>query len=216
MIFTLADPFVLSHNLGAGLSLGMVKFIRSTFEKARDRFGTARQDIPVDIQARQRFFFDTSILNDGLMPPTGRNCNICGKIGHWAKQCAYNKSRRDKAGNDQQNKAEKSQQNKRDKSQQSKTDQGQQNEAEKGQQDEDERILQNNPDKGLKNKNNEISQNEVGRPQQNSEEKQQSKDLQKKPANKVEKAQTKEEQKDEVEKRDTKGNHAMCFTFCCK
>lgn len=195
----------------------MVKFIRSTFEKARDRFGTARQDIPVDVQARQRFFFDTFILNDGLVPPTGRNCNICGKIGHMAKECAYNNSRRDKAGKDQQNKTEKSQQNKRGKSQQSKTDQGQQNKAEKGQQDEDERILQNNLDKGLKNKDKEISQNDVGGLQrQNSEKKQQSKDLQKKPANKVEKAQKEEEQKDGVEKRDTKGNHAIRFTFCCK
>lgn len=90
----------------------MVKYIRSTFERARQRFGTACDDIPRDIQERQRYFFDTFYLNDGRLPPTGRNCNICGKIGHFAKECPFNRSRR---GKGQKTKDEKGQQGKQEK-----------------------------------------------------------------------------------------------------
>ena len=118
-----ADPFVLSHNLGAALTLSMVKFIRSTFENARERFGTARNDIPSNIQQRQRFFFDPLFLTDGFLPPADRNCNVCGKIGHWGKQCPYNKSKRK---NEEQNKTKKSQQDNVEKGQH-RQEKGQQN-----------------------------------------------------------------------------------------
>lgn len=142
----LADPFVLSHNLAAALSLGMVKFIRSTFERAREHFGTARRSIPVVIKQRQRSFFDVQILTNGRLPPTGRNCNVCGKIGHWAKECPFNKSRREKK---QQNEEDKVQQNNQGKNQQNKDDEGRQNKDEKMT---DEKITQNKGEKNSQSK----------------------------------------------------------------
>ncbi len=121
----LVDPFVLSHNLGAGLTLAMVKFIRSTFERARERFGTPRHDIPINVQERQRYFFDTIFLTNGLMPPADRNCHVCGKIGHWGKQCPYN--HKNKRRNEEQNKTEKSQQDQEEKGKQDKQEKAQQN-----------------------------------------------------------------------------------------
>ena len=144
--YVLADPFVLSHNLAAALSLGMVKFIRSTFERAREHFGTTRRNIPVVIKQRQRSFFDVQILTNGLLPPTGRNCNVCGKIGHWAKECPFNKSRREKK---QQNKEDKAQQNNQGKNQQNKDDKGRQNKDEKMT---DEKTTQNKGEKNSQSK----------------------------------------------------------------
>ena len=85
----------------------MVKFIFSTFEKARERFGTPRRDIPEHVPLRQMFFFDIMFLNGGHLPPTGRNCNICGKIGHWAKECPYNKANRGQEGKNRSKKNQK-------------------------------------------------------------------------------------------------------------
>ncbi|CAB4006799.1 terminal uridylyltransferase 4-like isoform X1, partial [Paramuricea clavata] len=177
------DPFVLTHNLGAALTLNMVRFIRSTFERARERFGTARPDIPANGQDRQRFFFDTYFLTNGFMPPTDRNCNVCGKIGHWAKECPYNKSRRKKG---EQNKAEKGQQNKAEKDQQSKTDKGRQSKDEKIPPDKippekippekipqniGEQGKQNSVEKGSQNQDKNIPINWAARIQANSTEK---------------------------------------------
>lgn len=110
--FLVIDPFVLTHNLGAGLSPTMVRFILSAFEKAREHFGTPRRDIPDNIQQRQRFFFNAMLLNGGYMPPTGRNCNICRKIGHWAKECPYNKANRGQEGKKARKKTQKDKDNK--------------------------------------------------------------------------------------------------------
>lgn len=90
----------------------MATFILSTFEKAREHFGTPRRDIPDNIQQRQRFFFNPMLLNNGCMPPTGRNCNLCGKIGHWAKECPYNKANRGQEGKKARKKTQKDKDNK--------------------------------------------------------------------------------------------------------
>lgn len=64
----------------------------STFIRGRERFGFPRYDIPP--QLCQRFFFDVYFLTDGYEAPTDRNCRVCGKIGHIAKDCPRSKSNR--------------------------------------------------------------------------------------------------------------------------
>ena len=73
----------------------MAKFILSTFVKAREWFGVPRGNIPKGGQLRQRYFFNPVVLNEGYLPPTDRNCNICGKIGHMARKCPYNRNNRE-------------------------------------------------------------------------------------------------------------------------
>lgn len=140
--YVLADPFVLSHNLAAALTPGMVKFIRSTFERAREQFGTAHDNIPVNVQHRQQFFFDVNILTSGFLPPTDRNCHVCGKIGHFSKECRFNKSRREKK---QQNKGDKVQEDNQVKNQQNKDGKGRQSKDEKRH---DDKTTQNKGENG--------------------------------------------------------------------
>lgn len=143
----------------------MVKFIRSTFERARVRFGTARENIPLGGQERQRYFFDSFFLTNGLLPPMGRNCNICGKIGHWAKECPFNKSNRKKEGQNktdngqhsninkgEQSIIEKSEQSKGENSQQKKAEIEQKDKSENGRQNIEQKFLENKVKKSQKNK----------------------------------------------------------------
>jgi hypothetical protein len=177
----------------------MVRFIRSTFERARERFGTARPDIPVNGQERQRFFFDTYFLTNGFMPPTDRNCNVCGKIGHWAKECPYNKSRRKKG---EQNKAEKGQQNKAEKDQQHKTDKSRQSKDEKIP---PEKIPQNIGENGLQNNAEKGKQNSVEKGSQNQDKNIPINWAARIQANSTEKAQ--ERQQEELTKSNLEGNN---------
>ena len=152
-----ADPFVLSHNLGAALSLAMVKFIRSTFERARVRFGTAQAGIPYVGQERQRYFFDPFFLTNGYLPPADRNCKVCGKIGHWAKECPYNKSKR---GKGQNNKNEKGQQNNTDNGQKKKTEKKEQSKTGKDKKELTEKVQEKKS--GEERGNNGISKTDKG------------------------------------------------------
>uniref|UniRef100_A0A3Q1FHR4 CCHC-type domain-containing protein n=1 Tax=Acanthochromis polyacanthus TaxID=80966 RepID=A0A3Q1FHR4_9TELE len=72
------DPFDLNHNLGAGVSRKMTNFIMKAFINGRKLFGTPFYP---------DYFFDSKVLTDGELAPNDRCCRICGKIGHYMKDC---------------------------------------------------------------------------------------------------------------------------------
>lgn len=78
------DPFDLNHNLGAGLSRKMTNFIMKAFINGRRVFGIPVKGFPKDILA---YFFDPDVLTEGELAPNDRCCRICGKIGHFMKDC---------------------------------------------------------------------------------------------------------------------------------
>ncbi|XP_051929272.1 terminal uridylyltransferase 4 isoform X1 [Hippocampus zosterae] len=78
------DPFDLSHNLGAGVSRKMTNFIMKAFINGRKLFGTPFYPAP---GTEADYFFDAKVLTDGELAPNDRCCRICGKIGHYMKDC---------------------------------------------------------------------------------------------------------------------------------
>ncbi|KAJ8270264.1 hypothetical protein GJAV_G00112280 [Gymnothorax javanicus] len=78
------DPFDLNHNLGAGVSRKMTNFIMKAFINGRKLFGTPFYPQP-GLEAE--YFFDSKVLTDGELAPNDRCCRICGKIGHYMKDC---------------------------------------------------------------------------------------------------------------------------------
>ncbi|XP_043942789.1 terminal uridylyltransferase 4 [Protopterus annectens] len=78
------DPFDLNHNLGAGVSRKMTNFIMKAFINGRKLFGTPFYPLPGREAA---YFFDSKVLTDGELAPNDRCCRICGKIGHYMKEC---------------------------------------------------------------------------------------------------------------------------------
>uniref|UniRef100_A0A8C2I6P2 RNA uridylyltransferase n=1 Tax=Cyprinus carpio TaxID=7962 RepID=A0A8C2I6P2_CYPCA len=86
------DPFDLSHNLGAGLSRRMASFIMKAFINARRVFGSPVRDFPPEYPNKMEYFFDPEVLTEGKLAPNDRCCRICGKIGHFMKDCPMRKS----------------------------------------------------------------------------------------------------------------------------
>uniref|UniRef100_A0A8B9PK52 RNA uridylyltransferase n=1 Tax=Apteryx owenii TaxID=8824 RepID=A0A8B9PK52_APTOW len=87
------DPFDLNHNLGAGVSRKMTNFIMKAFINGRKLFGTPFH--PTE------YFFDSKVLTDGELAPNDRCCRVCGKIGHYMKDCP--KRRSDHVGKKKEN-----------------------------------------------------------------------------------------------------------------
>ncbi|XP_069785701.1 terminal uridylyltransferase 7-like isoform X2 [Narcine bancroftii] len=87
------DPFDLNHNLGAGLSRKMTHFIIKAFINGRKVFGTPIKCIPVQYPTIMEYFFDPEILTEGKGAPNDRCCRICGKIGHFMKDCPMRKGK---------------------------------------------------------------------------------------------------------------------------
>uniref|UniRef100_A0A672PUY9 CCHC-type domain-containing protein n=1 Tax=Sinocyclocheilus grahami TaxID=75366 RepID=A0A672PUY9_SINGR len=93
------DPFDLSHNLGAGLSRRMASFILKAFINARSVFGTPVRGFPPEYSNKMEYFFDPEVLTEGKLAPNDRCCRICGKIGHFMKDCPMRRrQRRDNDG----------------------------------------------------------------------------------------------------------------------
>lgn len=87
------DPFDLNHNLGAGLSRKMINFIMKAFINSRKVFGSPVRVIPVQYPSTMEYFFDPEVLTEGEVAPNDRCCRICGKIGHFMKDCPMRKIR---------------------------------------------------------------------------------------------------------------------------
>ncbi|XP_005387971.1 PREDICTED: terminal uridylyltransferase 7 isoform X2 [Chinchilla lanigera] len=81
------DPFDLNHNLGAGLSRKMTNFIMKAFINGRRVFGIPVKGFPKDGPSKMEYFFDPDVLTEGELAPNDRCCRICGKIGHFMKDC---------------------------------------------------------------------------------------------------------------------------------
>ncbi|XP_029943097.1 terminal uridylyltransferase 4 [Salarias fasciatus] len=78
------DPFDLNHNLGAGVSRKMTNFIMKALINGRRLFGTPHFPPP---GTEMDYFFDSRTLTDGELAPNDRCCRVCGKIGHYMKDC---------------------------------------------------------------------------------------------------------------------------------
>ncbi|XP_059500607.1 terminal uridylyltransferase 7-like isoform X2 [Stegostoma tigrinum] len=87
------DPFDLNHNLGAGLSRKMTNFIMKAFINGRKVFGAPIKFIPKQYPTVMEYFFDPEILTEGKLAPNDRCCRICGKIGHFMKDCPIRRSK---------------------------------------------------------------------------------------------------------------------------
>ncbi|XP_076587284.1 terminal uridylyltransferase 7 [Chaetodon auriga] len=85
------DPFDLNHNLGAGLSRKMTNFIMKAFINGRKVFGTPVKAFPPVYLSQMEYFFDPEVLTEGELAPNDRCCRICGKIGHFMKDCPMRK-----------------------------------------------------------------------------------------------------------------------------
>ncbi|XP_004639170.1 terminal uridylyltransferase 4 isoform X1 [Octodon degus] len=100
------DPFDLNHNLGAGVSRKMTNFIMKAFINGRKLFGTPFYPL---IGREAEYFFDSRVLTDGELAPNDRCCRVCGKIGHYMKDCPKRKrlkkkdSEEEKEGNEEEN-----------------------------------------------------------------------------------------------------------------
>lgn len=85
------DPFDLNHNLGAGLSRKMTNFIMKAFINGRTLFGEPVKAFPQVYPNQMEYFFDPEVLTEGEVAPNDRCCRICGKIGHFMKDCPMRK-----------------------------------------------------------------------------------------------------------------------------
>ncbi|XP_034365624.1 terminal uridylyltransferase 7 isoform X2 [Arvicanthis niloticus] len=88
------DPFDLNHNLGAGLSRKMTNFIMKAFINGRRVFGIPVKGFPKDNPSKLAYFFDPDVLTEGELAPNDRCCRICGKIGHFMKDCPMRRKMR--------------------------------------------------------------------------------------------------------------------------
>ncbi|KAI1900101.1 hypothetical protein AGOR_G00046560 [Albula goreensis] len=95
------DPFDLNHNLGAGLSRRMTNFIMKAFINGRRVFGTPVKGFPSEYPSKMEYFFDPEVLTEGELAPNDRCCRICGKIGHFMKDCPLRRKVKQRRGHEE-------------------------------------------------------------------------------------------------------------------
>ncbi|XP_028853007.1 terminal uridylyltransferase 7 [Denticeps clupeoides] len=81
------DPFDLNHNLGGGLSRRMTNFIMKAFINGRRVFGSPIKTFPLEYPDKMEYFFDPEVLTEGEVVPNDRCCRVCGRVGHYMKDC---------------------------------------------------------------------------------------------------------------------------------
>ncbi|CAM9173599.1 unnamed protein product, partial [Lampetra fluviatilis] len=84
---SIEDPFDLNHNLGAGVSRKMTNYIRKALVNGRRVFGTPIAAPPHPYRSFMEYLLSAELLTDGEVAPNDRCCRICGKIGHFMKDC---------------------------------------------------------------------------------------------------------------------------------
>ena len=85
-----SDPFKLDHNLAAGITEKVFRYIFQIFVNARNLNGISVNEINEDTMS---FYFDVPYLKRGLNMPQDRLCKQCGKIGHTKKKCTEKEKR---------------------------------------------------------------------------------------------------------------------------
>ncbi|MGH0163446.1 UNVERIFIED_CONTAM: hypothetical protein FKN15_049047 [Acipenser sinensis] len=68
-------------------SLEVTNFIMKAFINGRRVFGTPVKGFPSEYPTKMEYFFDPEVLTEGELAPNDRCCRICGKIGHFMKDC---------------------------------------------------------------------------------------------------------------------------------
>ncbi|KAG2461465.1 TUT4 uridylyltransferase, partial [Polypterus senegalus] len=66
------------------IAIEVTNFIMKAFINGRKLFGTPYYPQP---GTEMEYFFDSKVLTDGEHAPNDRCCRICGKIGHYMKDC---------------------------------------------------------------------------------------------------------------------------------
>ncbi|KAM6033401.1 terminal uridylyltransferase 7 isoform 3-T4 [Chlamydotis macqueenii] len=65
----------------------VTNFIMKAFINGRRVFGTPVKIFPKEYPSKMEYFFDPEVLTEGELAPNDRCCRICGKIGHFMKDC---------------------------------------------------------------------------------------------------------------------------------
>ncbi|CAI9591881.1 unnamed protein product [Staurois parvus] len=65
----------------------VTNFIMKAFINGRRLFGTPLKIFPKEYRSKMEYFFDPDVLTEGELAPNDRCCRICGKIGHFMKDC---------------------------------------------------------------------------------------------------------------------------------
>ena len=102
---SIEDPFELTHNLGCGVSRKMANYIVKVLQRARGIFGRfnyqmfAENHWEFNLGLFAESLFSSHLLTDGDEVPNDRCCRICGKIGHFVKDCPLSRRNKNKTQN---------------------------------------------------------------------------------------------------------------------
>uniref|UniRef100_I3KJZ5 Terminal uridylyl transferase 7 n=1 Tax=Oreochromis niloticus TaxID=8128 RepID=I3KJZ5_ORENI len=69
----------------------VISMIFLAFINGRRVFGTPIRYFPPVYPSQMEYFFDPEVLTEGEVAPNDRCCRICGKIGHFMKDCPLRK-----------------------------------------------------------------------------------------------------------------------------